>query len=45
MSKARLVTEIIIVLGLSIGMSALYSVVNIAVRLSREQGLSTQQQH
>lgn len=42
MSKARLVTEIIIVLGLSIGMSALYSVVNIAVRLSREQGLSTQ---
>jgi hypothetical protein len=42
MSKARLVSEIIIVLGLSIGMSALYSVVNIAVRLSREQGLSTQ---
>ena len=42
MSRARLVTEIIIVLGLSIGMSALYSIVNIAVRLSREQGLSTQ---
>jgi membrane protease YdiL (CAAX protease family) len=42
MSKARLVSEIIIVLGLSIGMSALYSVVNIAVRLSREQGLSAQ---
>lgn len=42
MSRARLVTEIILVLGLSIGMSALYSIVNIAVRLSREQGLSTQ---
>ena len=42
MSRARLVTEIFIVLGLSIGMSALYSIVNIAVRLSREQGLSTQ---
>ena len=42
MSRARLVTEIIIILGLSIGMSALYSIVNIAVRLSREQGLSTQ---
>ena len=42
MSKARLITEITIVLGLSIGMSALYSVVNIAVRLSREEGLSQQ---
>ncbi|MDP4899735.1 MAG: CPBP family intramembrane metalloprotease [Pontimonas sp.] len=42
MARARLVTEIFIVLGLSIGMSALYSIVNIAVRLSREQGLSTQ---
>lgn len=42
MSRARLVTEIIIVLGLSIGMSALYSAVNIAVRLSREQGLAAQ---
>ena len=42
MSRARLVTEIILVLGLSIGMSALYSLVNIAVRLSREEGLSRQ---
>ena len=42
MSKARLITEITIVLGLSIGMSALYSLVNIAVRLSREEGLSQQ---
>ena len=42
MSKARLITEIVIVLGLSIGMSALYSIVNIAVRLSREAGLSSQ---
>ena len=42
MSKARLITEIVIVLGLSIGMSALYSIVNIAVRLSREADLSSQ---
>ena len=42
MSKARLTAEIILVLALSIGMSALYSLVTIAVRLSREDGLSSQ---
>ena len=42
MSHARLGAEIAIVLGLSIGMSALYSLVSIAIRLSRDTGLSSQ---
>ena len=42
MSRARLTAEITLVLALSIGMSALYSLVTIAVRLSREDGLSSQ---
>jgi len=42
MSKRRLVAEILIVLGLSIGMSALYSIVAMAVRLARETELSSQ---
>lgn len=42
MSRRRLLSEIGIVLGLSLGMSALYSIVSISVRLSREQALSEQ---
>lgn len=42
MSKRRLIAEVAIVLGLTLGMSSLYSVVGIAVRLARETGLSTQ---
>ncbi len=42
MSRVRLGTEIAIVLGLSIGMSALYSLVNIAVRVSRDTPLASQ---
>ena len=42
MSRRRLIVEITIVLGLSLGMSALYSLVGIAIRLSRETPLSAQ---
>lgn len=42
MSKRRQLAEIGIVLGLSLGISALYSIVGIAVRVAREQGLSEQ---
>ena len=42
MSRGRLIAEIAIVLGLSVGMSALYSVVGIFVRLAREAPLSEQ---
>ena len=42
MSRRRLIAEIVIVLGLSLGMSALYSVVGILVRLAREASLSEQ---
>lgn len=42
MSPRRLIAEIGIVLGLSLGISALYSVVGIAVRVAREQALSEQ---
>ena len=42
MSRRRLIAEVIIVLGLSIGMSSLYSVVNMAVRLARQTDLSSQ---
>lgn len=42
MSRRRLLSEIGIVLGLSLGMSALYSIVSISVRLAREQALSEQ---
>jgi membrane protease YdiL (CAAX protease family) len=41
-SKARLIVEVLLVLGLSLGMSALYSIVSISVRLSREVALSEQ---
>lgn len=41
-SRVRLWTEIALVLGLSLGMSALYSIVGITVRLTREQALSEQ---
>lgn len=42
MSPRRLLAEIGIVLGLSLGMSALYSIVSISVRVAREQALSEQ---
>lgn len=42
MSRGRLIAEVAIVLGLSLGMSALYSVVGIFVRLAREARLSEQ---
>jgi membrane protease YdiL (CAAX protease family) len=42
MSRARIGVEIAIVLGLSLGLSALYSVVNILVRLTRDTPLSEQ---
>jgi membrane protease YdiL (CAAX protease family) len=42
MSKRRQLAEIGIVLGLSLGISALYSIVGIAVRVAQEQGLSEQ---
>jgi uncharacterized protein len=42
MSRRRLSAEIILVLALSLGMSALYSAVGIAVRLARQQALSEQ---
>lgn len=42
MSPRRLGAEIFLVLGLSLGMSALYSLVGISVRLAREQALSEQ---
>lgn len=42
MSKARLGIEIALVLGLSLGMSALYSLVGILVRVTREEPLSEQ---
>jgi membrane protease YdiL (CAAX protease family) len=41
-SRGRLIAEVAIVLGLSLGMSALYSVVGIFVRLAREARLSEQ---
>jgi membrane protease YdiL (CAAX protease family) len=41
-SRGRLIAEVAIVLGLSLGMSALYSVVGIFVRLARETRLSEQ---
>ena len=40
MSKGRLGVEIALVLGLSVGMSALYSLVGIIVRVTREAPLS-----
>ncbi len=42
MSRARVLAEIGIVLGLSIGMSALYSLVTITLRLTRDTRLSEQ---
>lgn len=42
MSRRRILAEIGIVLGLSLGMSALYSLVGIAVRVAREHALSEQ---
>ena len=42
LSRARLIAEILIVLGLSLGMSALYSMVGIAVRVARDTSLSEQ---
>lgn len=41
-TRRRLIAEILIVLGLSLGMSALYSMVGIAVRVARETALSEQ---
>jgi len=41
-SRRRLIAEVAIVLGLTLGMSALYSLVSMAVRLSRETALSQQ---
>jgi membrane protease YdiL (CAAX protease family) len=42
MGRRRLIAEVVIVLGLSIGMSSLYSMVTMAVRLARETELSAQ---
>jgi uncharacterized protein len=42
MSRRRILAEITLVLGLSLGMSALYSIVGIAVRLARTTALSEQ---
>ena len=42
MSRQRLFVEIALVLGLSLGMSALYSLVGIAVRVGRDEPLSEQ---
>ncbi len=42
MSRGRLLAEVTIVLGLTLGMSSLYSLVGIAVRLARETRLSEQ---
>jgi membrane protease YdiL (CAAX protease family) len=42
MTKRRLIVEVLLVLGLSLGMSALYSLVSISVRLARTQALSEQ---
>lgn len=42
MTRRRLIAEVLIVLGLSVGMSSLYSLVNMAVRLARQTALSTQ---
>lgn len=42
MSRARVLAEVLIVLGLSIGMSALYSLVTITLRLTRDTRLSEQ---
>ncbi len=42
MSRARIRTEILLVLGLSLGASAVYSVVAIVNRLTREERLSEQ---
>jgi membrane protease YdiL (CAAX protease family) len=41
-SKRRLIAEVAIVLGLTLGMSSLYSLLGIAVRLARETRLSEQ---
>ena len=42
LSRGRLIAEVLIVLGLSLGMSALYSAVGIAVRVARDTALSEQ---
>ena len=42
MTKRRLWSEVLIVLGLSLGASAVYSVVAIANRLTQEKALSQQ---